>query len=154
MSKCEICNVECTGRTCSGACRARLSRRTRTDEAHAEEQAHAHAAKPEGVTSDMPVIPADVNLGKHEDAPRSTNSAPAISEHQAVLDHYYANPDMYISRQEPERLNWGEYMTIAELASAKLKANRVPIPGDHDYVGVAQDMQGSATSHDQEARVT
>ena len=34
MGRCEICGSNCTGRTCSGACRAKLSRRTRTDEAH------------------------------------------------------------------------------------------------------------------------
>ncbi len=33
--ECRICKTECTGQTCSGACRAKLSRRTRT-------VAHAH----------------------------------------------------------------------------------------------------------------
>ena len=29
MSKCEVCDKECSGNTCSGSCRAKLSRRTR-----------------------------------------------------------------------------------------------------------------------------
>lgn len=36
--KCMICGKECTGRTCSGACRARLSRRTRTEQAHEDKR--------------------------------------------------------------------------------------------------------------------
>ena len=42
--KCVICGNECIGKTCSGACRAKLSRRTPegdNDKAHAH--AHAHA---------------------------------------------------------------------------------------------------------------
>lgn len=47
-------------------------------------------------------------------------------------------PEVYYHpRTNPERLNWGPRMTRAELDEAGLKANRVPIPGDWDYVGVA-----------------
>ena len=38
--KCEICGKECKGRTCSGACRAKLSRRTRTGLNSAQVKAH------------------------------------------------------------------------------------------------------------------
>lgn len=54
------------------------------------------------------------------------------------LEHYHANPDSYIPRREPERLNWGEWMNRTQLEYAGLKANRVPIPGDWDYVGCVQ----------------
>ncbi len=48
MSVCLVCGAECRGKTCSGPCRAKLSRSKRTPEAHAhgahgQEQAKAHA---------------------------------------------------------------------------------------------------------------
>jgi len=49
--KCVICGNECIGKTCSGACRAKLSRRTPegdNDKAHAH--AHAHAEPKLSVT--------------------------------------------------------------------------------------------------------
>ncbi len=52
------------------------------------------------------------------------------------LEHYQANPDMYIERARPELLNWGKRMNMNELNIAGKKANRVPIPGDWDYEGV------------------
>lgn len=51
------------------------------------------------------------------------------------LEHYQACPDQYCPRQEPEKLNWGPWLTSKELKQAGLKANRVPIPGDWDYEG-------------------
>ncbi len=38
MNECKVCGKECNGSTCSGSCRAKLQRRTRTQET---EQAHA-----------------------------------------------------------------------------------------------------------------
>ncbi|KKM05810.1 hypothetical protein LCGC14_1750340 [marine sediment metagenome] len=52
------------------------------------------------------------------------------------IEHYRSNPDKYIPRLEPDKLNWGPHLNIAELNAAGLKANRVPIPGDWDYEGV------------------
>ncbi len=45
MNRCKVCNTECNGNTCSGACRAKLSRRTRRsdNEAHAPAVTEAHA---------------------------------------------------------------------------------------------------------------
>ncbi len=60
------------------------------------------------------------------------NTAPAI------LEHYQANPDMYVERARPELLNWGPRMNMNELNIAGKKANRVPIPGDWDYEGVGK----------------
>ena len=54
------------------------------------------------------------------------------------IEHYRANPDMYIQRQEPDRLNWGPRLNFNELNQAGKKANRVAIPGDWDYEGSAQ----------------
>lgn len=58
------------------------------------------------------------------------------------LEHYRSNPDMYIERQEPDRLNWGKRMNMNELNIAGKKANRVPIPGDWDYTTAPQASQG------------
>lgn len=43
-------------------------------------------------------------------------------------------PKRYHRRFEPQRLNWGEPLTPAQLKQAGLKANREPIPGDFDFV--------------------
>ncbi len=53
-----------------------------------------------------------------------------------TLEHYHSNPEMYATRTNPDRLNWGKSMTGDQLEQAGLKANRVPIPGDWDYEGV------------------
>ena len=60
------------------------------------------------------------------------------------IDHYYAHPELYVPRREPERMNWDKHMTMAELEQAGLKCNRVSIPGDFDYevLRMAQDGQG------------
>lgn len=67
----------------------------------------------------------------------SVSSEPlSVSTNPASLEHYQNNPDKYITRQEPERLNWGRWMGLHELEANKLKANRVSIPGDWDYLAV------------------
>ncbi len=47
MNKCEVCGKECIGKCCSGACRAKKSRRT-VGTAHG--QAHGVTVRPESVT--------------------------------------------------------------------------------------------------------
>lgn len=58
------------------------------------------------------------------------------------IDEPDATLTVYDSRSKPESLNWGDWMTIAELEQAGLKANRAPIPGDHDYSGVCEEVDG------------
>ncbi len=70
------------------------------------------------------------NVTCHE--PDVTVAAPSVS-----YAHYMNNLDKYITRREPKLLNWGPWMDSQQLAEAGLKANRVPIPGDWDYVGVS-----------------
>lgn len=48
----------------------------------------------------------------------------------------------YRPRREPHLLNWGPWMNSDQLKQAGLKANRVPIPGDADYVGVCEQVDG------------
>ena len=56
----------------------------------------------------------------------------------ASLEDYNDNNDRkYITRANPDKLNWGPWMTTEELVAAGFRANRVSIPGDWDYVGVA-----------------
>ncbi len=64
----------------------------------------------------------------------------ALIDGRGGLSDYYANPDKYIPRSEPELLNWGPWMNMAQLEQAGLKANRVSIPGDWDYEGVAHEQ--------------
>jgi len=48
------------------------------------------------------------------------------------------NTGYYAARTNPGLLNWGEPMSLNELKTARLKANRVPIPGDWDYDGCCE----------------
>ncbi len=64
----------------------------------------------------------------------------ALIDGRGGLADYYANPDKYIPRTEPDKLNWGPWLNTAELNAAGLKANRVPIPGDWDYEGVGHEQ--------------
>ena len=85
---------------------------------------------------------------RNKDRNKSTTVTPtvtsvAISSEVKILDkddnvitgllHYTANPNMYVERVEPDRLNWGKWMDRDELKQAGFKANRVSIPGDWDY---------------------
>ena len=59
------------------------------------------------------------------------------------LEHYRNNPAKYCTtRTNPDLLNWDEPMSAMELHQAGLTANRVPIPGDHDYQGVCSQVEG------------
>ena len=56
-----------------------------------------------------------------------------------IEDNFHIKPELnaYTLRTNAELLNWGPWMNSDELKQAGLKANRVPIPGDFDYKGVA-----------------
>ena len=107
MSECIICKTECSGTTCSGSCRAKLSRRTRTQ----EPEAHAH-----GIEAHAPSARKEAHAGV-----------------TPTLQHYQANPTMYAARTNPEAINWGKPLSLWGLEKAGFKANRVSIPGDWDY---------------------
>lgn len=57
----------------------------------------------------------------------------ALADDTASLEHYKVFPDKYVPRREPELLNWGPWLNMAQLETAGLKANRVSVPGDWDY---------------------
>lgn len=50
--------------------------------------------------------------------------------------------DSDVQRTNPTLINYGPRMTAYELERAGLKANRVPIPGDDDYSGVCEQVDG------------
>lgn len=59
---------------------------------------------------------------------------------ETTLNTDLIGPDVYYwPRTNPERINWGEHMSMDQLKEAGLVANRVPIPGDWDYVGVHEE---------------
>jgi hypothetical protein len=118
MNKCKVCGIDCNGNTCSGSCRAKLSRRTRTEPSARSE---AHAVKRTVSVTDAP----------ERYSPDDEPAFDVVLE--GSLSHYQSNPDMYVTRLEPVRLNWDTWMDLGELNSNKLKANRVSIPGDWDY---------------------
>lgn len=93
----------------------------------------------------------------HEDGPGSPNADKMVVEHPpnadisergqrtrtASFDDYWENPNDYVSRQEPDKLNWGAWMSSQQLSAAGLKGNRVTLPGDWDYDGICfQDSDG------------
>lgn len=120
MVNCVICGNECTGKTCSGACRAKLSRRKprplRTDQLESCARTEAHG---EGARATLEAI------DELEDEART-----------ASLEDYQANPKDYATRTDATKLNWGVPMSTHELQVTQYTANRVTIPGDWDYEGV------------------
>lgn len=59
------------------------------------------------------------------------------------LADYQSHPEDYATRTNPELINWGPWLNMAQLEAHKRMYklskyhNRSPIPGDWDYVGVA-----------------
>ena len=78
---------------------------------------------------------ADVTEGMTNVTPNEAHVTPdtVIPDRTASLMDYHANPTDYIPRLEPDKLNWGQWMTVSELERDGLKANRVTMPGDWDY---------------------
>ena len=127
MNKCKVCQKECTGKTCSGACRAKLSRMSKRTLEH-QDSAQIHGAR-SSVTHDIEDGP--VAVGRHDPVPDFCVNLEDGGV--GAFLHYTSNPDMYIERCEPDKLNWGKWMNRVELERYSFKANRVSIPGDWDY---------------------
>ena len=112
--KCKNCDAELTGRQkvhCSDRCRKALSRTNKSDISNSDTEVGQITAE-ELVQIEAVAMP-------------------------GTLGDYYARPSQYAQRTNPDKLNWGPYMTTEQLADAGLKANRVSIPGDWDYEKVA-----------------
>ena len=107
---------------CGGTCKKRDSRASGTNVP--VEVGQEQVGQPSGTKSDKP-----------EQLPNGLPDNCKLST--ASLEHYLANPDKYVKRLEPDKMNWGDRMTSPELAAAGFKCNRVTIPGDWDYDGVS-----------------
>ena len=117
MNKCVICGKECTGQCCSGACRARLSRRTRTN-GERTVKAHAILEQPseEDFTTDYCIIDGikrPLNYGQ-EDCTCQHCKGVRMNGLKLTLNH-------------------GQHKSAGELAEGE--RNRVALPGDVDYAG-------------------
>ncbi len=56
---------------------------------------------------------------------------------ESLVDPRIGPEVYYHPRTHPECLNWEAWMDVDELKQNGFKANRVSIPGDWDYVGMA-----------------
>ena len=130
---CKQCNKELTGRQtlfCSDRCRKQYDRNAdKSDKVMAiVERGQENADKPIKVAIDA-----------EGGAVMTMPDGDSICVHPIIqpgsLRHYEVHPSMYATRTNPDLLNWGQHMNSDELKQAGLKANRVPIPGDYDYVG-------------------
>lgn len=130
------CTQALTGRQrefCSDKCRKRASRTQTTPE---DGSGSTNADR-------MAVEPGQTERGQQS---RTRPSIPPpdpgcirLVVGPASLDDYLDEHGRhYAPRAHPELLNWGDWMTSLQLEQAGLKANRVPIPSDWDYEGVAQ----------------
>lgn len=114
--KCKQCNNELTGKKvyCDDACRMAYGRRQPEQPEHAQPEQTQPEHQPEQGENRRWGLPAG-------DAPM---------------------PAHYVTRTNPEQINYGKPLSKAGLEQARLKANRVPIPGDHDYEGCCVQVDG------------
>ncbi|MCK4500743.1 hypothetical protein KAU11_09595 [Candidatus Babeliales bacterium] len=138
MNKCKVCNKECNGNTCSGACRAKLSRRTvgNTDKRTrtVETEAHAHGDDKRTVI--------EVGEGVVTLPPLTDGQVIKVINPASLAD--YQDPDgrTYADRTAADKLNWSTPMSMMELKQNGLTGNRQPIPGDWDYDGCCEQVDG------------
>lgn len=155
--KCEICEVELTGRQrqfCSDRCRMSYNRQNKgsQDGPGSLEKEKVVCMKPNGSeqieseqaeANEVEQVAVEPALSESGVVTQVLEFAAECAQHQiepalpepGSLQHYLDNPAMYYPRQHPELLNWGKWMDSEELLHAKLKANRIVEPGDWDYIG-------------------
>ncbi len=130
--KCSYCGEEYDGRsgskTCSTKCRTAQSRYKSKLSVTAKCDTTVTKPKCDKGVTDKDF--GDTKLGKTH------------LNHKEYLQFYYNHPDKYVQRREPEKLNWGPWLNPANLRSLGFKANRVSIPGDWDYEGVCEKVEG------------
>lgn len=118
MSDCRWCNEDLTGKQvyCSDRCRMAWNREQEATRTEPEPQSE-QIAKPNTVESEQ--------------------NQPEQPKRTASYQDYIDNRQDYAGRAKPDKLNWGPYLPAEDLDQLGVIANRVPIPGDWDYVGVA-----------------
>ncbi len=129
MGKCVVCGKDSKSECCSGACRAKKSRRT-VERTEAVRTVDAHAAH--GVIIDACGT-------EHKAVEQSTASAQGVP----VGVGRVTSPFRDDTGKEPidfyKRGKDIQYKTAAELGEHEL--NRVSLPGDPDYDGVCLDAK-------------
>ena len=135
MNRCKQCNVEyepkrVTSQYCSAACRVKAGRVSVTDDVLS-------------VTEVSVTSPGSLSVTP---PPRQVIDRVA-STIQASIDRQAQEVQFNVSaskatRTNPGQLNYGKPLSLHGLTKAGLKANRVPIPGDHDYSGVCEQVEG------------
>ena len=132
---CKQCGIELIGRRknfCSDKCRMK-SNRVKPEQIKVE---HV-VVKPEHVIEQFTPKQYVNCLRQGEGDYFDSGEFPA-----GTLAHYYTNPEMYATRVNPERLNWGGPKSFEEMKILGLIGNRVSIPGDWDYSGVCSEVDG------------
>ena len=71
---------------------------------------------------------------------RNPNKVDAQPEHEP--EQMQPEHEQAATRTNPANLNYGKPMSMHQLERAGLKANRVPIPGDADYSGCCEQVDG------------
>ena len=129
---CKHCKEPLTGKKqyCDDACRMAYSRATRTNEPEQIQPEHDNSIPTvREVAFSVTIEPAIVECEPYNE-PRPTGAEP-------MQDVQFSMEPKYATRTNPDKLNTGAWMNSEQLAQAGFSANRVPIPGDTDYVGVA-----------------
>ena len=120
MNECIMkCGTELTGRQelfCSDKCRKRYQRGQ--------------------IIADKPI--ADNESGQSLTVARTIRLTGVVEGDGGSLD----NQPTYATRTNPDSLNYGDHLDSDQLHAAGKAANRVPIPGDHDYKGVCVKVDG------------
>jgi hypothetical protein len=133
--KCLICGNSCRGKTCSGKCRAKLSRRT--------QQAHALGAHGQSARIiDQQVIEL---TGEEQALPSSALIADTIHIIPILTMHerQCAANNETRSKVDQHTINTGLHKSYDKLD--KNEHNRVSLPGDDDYDGVVTEATVAST---------
>ena len=124
MNECVICGKECQGMCCSGACRARKSRRTNMNQG-ARSEAHAEQIKADDQPKPRAKDPKLLEtLGTGKGIPNFGQPNCQCKQCQAYR----------IAKKDISLLNHGPYKQANHLGEGE--ANRVSLPGDQDYEGI------------------
>ena len=135
--KCIMCGTECVSECCSGKCRARKSRRTRTAEG-ARSPAHARPKLPGKGIAETYLSDKSVKEFTATDSPNIAKiRGDGDGDGEGIPN--YGQPDCQCKHCQQHRtvagskrtLNHGPYKTADQLAEHE--GNRVSLPGDADY---------------------
>ncbi len=118
MNRCRVCGKECKGNTCSGSCRARLSRRTRTRTRTPE--ASARALISDKSASELACTPTspDVKIDKPQIKPQATSSSRPIAKHRP--DKYKQGADSLDTHHSRFIANGGKDNVLARATYTQL----------------------------------